>query len=92
MYQFATALAALSLIATPALAGQQAVTVRHADLDLSGQAGRAELDRRIAAATEQVCGSYAATTPEEQRAIKQCRRGVADRLAAWLAATRVARR
>ncbi|MDG2533225.1 UrcA family protein [Sphingomonas sp. HITSZ_GF] len=95
MYKFITAFAAATLIASPALAGER-VTVRHADLDLKSDAGRAELNRRLAAATEQVCGSYASVGADEAHLVRQCRDGVqrdlARQLAARWGAAQVARR
>lgn len=44
---------------SPALArGAEGVTISYADLNLANPAGRAVLDRRIAAAARQVCGQY----------------------------------
>jgi UrcA family protein len=48
----------LPLFAALALAGTaqaQTASIRYADLDLSKPAGQAELERRIEAATRQVC-------------------------------------
>lgn len=52
------ALAALSLavLPTPASAQTTSVTVPIADLDLSTEAGRATLERRVEAAKDRVCG------------------------------------
>ncbi len=76
MFDFVTAFAATALIATPAQAGERSVTVRHADLDLNSDAGRARLNHRIAMATEQVCGSYANVAADEGIAIDRCRDSV----------------
>lgn len=76
MIKFIAALAAATLFAAPALAGERSVTVRHADLDLSSVAGRAELGRRLASATERVCGSYASAGADEALEIRRCRTGV----------------
>lgn len=73
MSKFIVAFAAATLIASPALAGERSATVRHADLDLKSDAGRVELNRRLAAATEQVCGSYASVGADEWDAILRCR-------------------
>ena len=63
---------------------QQAVST--AGLDLGRPADRARLQRRLADAVENVCGSYAATSADEQRVIGRCRRaawaGVETQLAA----------
>jgi len=47
--------------------------VAYAGLDLSTPAGRATLDRRIGAAVETVCGSYAGASSYELREIDRCR-------------------
>ncbi|RYE04510.1 MAG: UrcA family protein [Sphingomonadales bacterium] len=93
MLPLVAALAAMP--AMPAMAGERSVQVkvRHADLDLGTPAGRAMLDRRIAAATETVCGSYAGVSAEESFAIDDCRaRAKADvrRQLAAIGGTRVA--
>jgi len=91
--------AALSVAAAmPAFA--QAVpasrTIGYTDLDLASHKGRAAMDRRIGAAIEEVCGSYAGARSDEIRAIDRCRAaartGVDSQLAALRArnATRVA--
>lgn len=55
----AAGLATVSLGASPAFAGQlESVEVQYQDLNLANSAGRATLDRRIAAAARQVCGEY----------------------------------
>jgi len=51
------------------------VTVSYADLNLAAAAGRAVLDRRIAAAARQLCGQYA---PVELKAIALSRACQAD--------------
>jgi UrcA family protein len=51
-----TVLAALTAaIAAPAAAEEPSVTVYFGDLDLASPAGKATLDKRIAAAVEKVC-------------------------------------
>lgn len=61
-------------------------SVSSAGLDLGTAYGRARFQRRLAGAVEDVCGSYAATSEDEQRAIGRCRRaawaGVLTQLAA----------
>lgn len=91
MSKFIAAIAAATLIAAPALAGERSVAVRHADLDLKSDAGRAALNQRLAAATEQVCGSYASVGADEWDAIKQCRLSVQRDVARQLS-VQVARR
>jgi UrcA family protein len=53
------ALAAACLAASPVLAADAKLVLR--DLDLASDAGRAELDRRIEAAAQQVCAPEAVT-------------------------------
>jgi UrcA family protein len=88
MTKFIATLAAFTLFAAPALAGERDVVVRHADLDLKSDAGRNQLNRRIAAATEQVCGSYANASADEAVRIDRCRDGVRRDVASQLGARR----
>lgn len=86
---FATAAALLA--AGPAFATDpdgHTAKVRYADLDLSSAQGRATLDRRIAAATEQVCGSYAGAINNEERDIAHCRADAGRKIATQVAALR----
>ncbi len=96
MCKFIIALTAATLSATPALAGDRSVTIRHAAFDLKSEAGRDQFNRRIAAATEQVCGSYANASAEEVVQIDRCRRAVerdvARQLSARWGVAQVARR
>ena len=73
-FLFAAALSAL-VPAVPAQAQAQAVSqpVSSAGLDLGSPAGRARFQRRLAAAIEDVCGSYAGASHWEQREIGRCR-------------------
>ena len=61
-------------------------SVSTAGLDLGSADGRARFQRRIAAALETVCGSYAGASAAEQDEIGRCRRaawsGVETQLAA----------
>jgi UrcA family protein len=74
--------------ALPAQAGTapRSQSVSTAGLDLGTADGRARFQRRIAAAVETVCGSYAGTSAAEQDEIDRCRRaalaGIETRLAA----------
>jgi UrcA family protein len=55
----AAALAASTLIVTPAIAAEAegaTIAVRYSDLDLSTQEGQRALERRMENAAEQVCG------------------------------------
>lgn len=54
----------------------RARTVAYGDLDLTKASDVARLRRRVAAATEAVCGSYAQSTDEEAHRIARCRRAV----------------
>lgn len=47
--------------------------VHYTDLDLSRRADVARLERRVAAALETVCGSYAGADESEMRDIDRCR-------------------
>jgi UrcA family protein len=47
--------------------------VRYDDLDLSRRGDRARLDRRVAAAIETLCGSYATSFSFEEEEIARCR-------------------
>lgn len=90
MHKFIASFAAAAalLAAGPALAWDQdmrTAKVSHADLDLGSAEGRATLDRRIARATENVCGSYAGATVEEQDAIAGCRAKAQRQIATQLA-------
>jgi UrcA family protein len=76
----------LPIFAALALAGTaqaQTASVRYNDLDLSRPAGKAELDRRIEAATREVCKAEAMpgnrfADPGEQR---RCEAGVRAQVA-----------
>jgi UrcA family protein len=84
----AAALAAAAAFALPAQAqtAPRSQSVSTAGLDLGTAAGRAGFQRRVAAAVETVCGSYAGTSAAEQDEIGRCRRvawsGVETQLAA----------
>jgi UrcA family protein len=64
------------------------VTVHHADLDLSSESGRAKLNRRIANATETLCGSYAGVMAEGARQIDACRASAGQQIATQIAQLR----
>ncbi|MDF7777620.1 UrcA family protein [Sphingomonas sp. AOB5] len=76
--------------ATPVLAqdAPKTVTVRIDDLDLSQRGDVRTLNRRVAAAKESVCGSYAGARDGAEERIAACRaevdRQVEPRLAALL--------
>lgn len=71
----ATIATATLTMAAPAMAGdtQRTVKVGYADLDLSTATGRTNLDRRLSAAIEQLCGSYASANGDEADRITRCR-------------------
>ena len=87
MLKMILVIAALSVsAAVPALAQTSARrTVSYADLDLTTPAGRARLDRRVNAALETACGSYAGALDYEVHEIDRCRAearaGIETRLA-----------
>ena len=95
MRPFITLATSLALIAgaAPALAEngtsprENAPTrsVAFGDLDLGSAAGVRRLSRRIALATEAVCGSYAGASDAENHAISECRRDLRASLEAQLA-------
>ena len=86
-FALAAARAAGCAAMTPAAAFAPAAgqAVGYADLDLSHPAGVARLRQRIAAALEDVCGSYAASEPWAEREIARCRAGAQARADAQLA-------
>ena len=77
-------LAAATATATQALAEPRSATVIVSSADFSSPSARARLDHRIAAAVEQVCGSYATIeayqTPEMDACWRAARSQVEARL------------
>ena len=74
-----SALATAAVIkAVPALAepAQSVAIVHTADLDLSSDAGRAELDRRLVRAAYDVCGTASDADLAAEIAVRQCRTDV----------------
>lgn len=65
-------IAALALAATPAVAETRSVEIRYAGIDLTAPAGVAELDRRIAGAVRQICGTAAGDLLARQQ-VRNCR-------------------
>ena len=65
----------LAFSATPALAEPITVTstVQTADLDLSSADGQRQLDRRIARAAREVCGSASDADLEGKNEVRRCR-------------------
>lgn len=82
---FASILAAAPALAQAAIASRP---VAYADLDLGTRADRARLDRRIAAAVETACGSYASAPSTETREIDRCRAAARTGIETQLAALR----
>jgi UrcA family protein len=73
---FALAIAASAATITPTVAAEpETVTsvVRTADLDLSSRDGQQELDKRIAVAAREVCGTASDVDLEGKNAVRQCR-------------------
>ena len=77
-----------ALIATPALAqsapAETRITVRTADLDLASQAGQRILDRRLAQAVAEACGTASVVDLAGSNAVDRCR----DETSAAIAADR----
>jgi UrcA family protein len=78
--------AAAAALPAQAETSARSQAVSTAGLDLGTPAGQARFQRRLAAAIETVCGSYAGTSAAEQQEIGRCRRdaraGVETQLAA----------
>ena len=67
----------LAFTATPALAEPPAIvtsTVQTADLDLSSSGGQRALDRRLALAAKEVCGTASNVDPAGQNDVRKCRK------------------
>lgn len=79
------ALVLAAAVATPALAGEARVSWK--DLDLSSETGKAELDRRIAAAAQKVCTLDIVTGQLVRRSpSKSCLAEASDRISSQIAA------
>lgn len=68
----------IAIKAAPALAEQAPAEinvslVQTADLDLSTEAGRRQLDRRLASAAREVCGTASDADLEGKNEVRQCR-------------------
>jgi UrcA family protein len=94
MTRFLVSLAAVAtvLTAVPATAGERTATISTAGLDLSQASDMAKFNRRAAAATEQVCGSYQGAAVHEQDRIAACRKAVIQQIASVRAKGQLARR
>jgi UrcA family protein len=66
------AFAATIAIAPAAASNSTTHIVRYADLDLSSEAGRTTLDRRIDYAVRMVCGSAQSGTIQEKLSVEKC--------------------
>ena len=71
----------IAIKAAPALAEQAPAEinvslVQTADLDLSTEAGRRQLDRRLASAAREVCGTASDADLEGKNEVRQCRDAV----------------
>lgn len=66
--------AASSALPAQAQSAARSQSVSTAGLDLGTPAGRGRFQRRVAAAIETVCGSYAGASASEQIEIDRCRR------------------
>ena len=78
-------LAALAVTA-PAMAQSRSMTVRHGDLNLSTDAGRATLNHRIERAAKTVCGYAVMLDLRASMAVDECRSGAIDAAQEQLAA------
>jgi UrcA family protein len=69
-----TAFAATIAIAPAAASPSKPAThiVRYADLDLTSEAGRATLDRRINQAVRVVCGSASSAALQDRLSVERC--------------------
>jgi UrcA family protein len=89
---FAAAIAAGPALAAPAPSAPQ--VVHYADLDLSGAAGRRELDRRIGIAVREACGSASDADLHGRNLVQRCRvetrQAVARKTAALASGSRFA--
>ena len=76
----AASLATLGVAAAPAVAAEatESVTVSYADLNLTNDAGRAVLDRRIASAAAQLCGDHRVLELRWANAVEACRDATID--------------
>jgi len=82
---FLIAGAILALLDSPSVAApveQPSKAVRLGDLDLSTEAGRIQLDRRIVAAVRAACGQAWPLNPDAVAEVRQCRSETFARIAA----------
>jgi len=79
---------AVTLTSAPAMANDPSAAIQLNDLDLSRPADVRTLERRIASAKEQLCGSYANRRADEVVGIDACRAGIDRQLEPRLAGLR----
>ncbi|SRR5260221_10969317 len=93
MARFALIGLLLATLPAAALADPRTATITVTAADMASPAARARLDRRIGAAIEDVCGSYAAIesaqVPEMDDCWKAARSEVQQRLASFNSKTRI---
>ena len=66
--------ASLATLAAPAAAqNAEGILVHYGDLDLTGATGRQALDRRIAGAAAELCGSFRAVELNWANEVRACR-------------------
>ena len=97
MHKTLIGIAAIATVFTAAPASatdpaQKTASVRLDDLDLARPGDASILSRRVAAAKEAVCGSYAGARDGEEDRIALCRTGIDRQLEPRLAAMRAGNR
>lgn len=99
LFALAAALTTSLLVGTTALAAPSAertISVSYADLDVTTPAGRAALERRVAAAAKQVCANDGLIDPRARLLASQCRATASTRaltkVDAMIAAAETSRR
>ena len=83
--------AASSALPAHAQSASRSQSVSTAGLDLGTPAGRSRFQRRVASAIENVCGSYAGASADEQTEIDRCRRSAWSSVEVQLAAQQARR-
>jgi len=77
-----SAFAATPALAQPSSVAESRIVVRTADLDLSQSAGQRVLDRRIAIAVVEACGTTSNIDPAGKNEIRRCRAETSAQVAA----------
>ena len=76
---FTAGLLSLGAVAAPAFAQEaSSITVTYADLNLASPLGRTILDRRIAGAASQLCGTARDIDLNQSAAVDECRQATID--------------